>query len=357
MRKLTLLLAAAVAAMTSLGWSAARAQQSDEALKATFERVAKLAQEAVDTTRFKKKPPYHIGVSAGYLSNSWILFLNQYVKYEASLHPEFADVVVTDAAFNPAKQASDVEDLLSKGIDVLLFWPVDEKAMMPALEKVAAKGIPTVNIGYNFIDSAAVTSNAYVDQWKQSTQVATHLAESLKDKGTIFAMLPIAGSSAAVTQLAALNDVVKTHPDIKLASVQYGDWNRAKAKQLTENMLQRFPHIDGVFSPAGQMSAGVLEAFDEAGRMGEVTMSPGDEYNGWVKWIAKTDKWGSVTSGLAVGRAAVIQALAILQGEKVTRARVVTTEYLTPKDAAKLYDPKRPDDWWPSSLPEKFLPK
>jgi ABC-type sugar transport system substrate-binding protein len=253
--------------------------------------------------------------------------------------------VVTDAAFNPAKQASDVEDLLSKGIDVLLFWPVDEKAMMPALEKVAAKGIPTVNIGYNFIDSPAVTSNAYVDQWKQSTQVATHLAESLKNKGTVFAMLPIAGSSAAVTQLAALNDV------------QYGDWNRAKAKQLTENMLQRFPHIDGVFSPAGQMSAGVLEAFDEAGRMGEVTMSPGDEYNGWVKWIAKTDKWGSVTSGLAVGRAAVLQALAILQGEKVTRARVVTTEYLTPKDAAKLYDPKRPDDWWPSSLPEKFLPK
>ena len=53
---------------------------------------------------------------------------------------------------------------------------------MPALEKVAAKGIPTVNIGYNFIDSPAVTSNAYVDQWKQSTQVATHLAESLKAK-------------------------------------------------------------------------------------------------------------------------------------------------------------------------------
>jgi ribose transport system substrate-binding protein len=265
--------------------------------------------------------------------------------------------VVTDAAFNPAKQASDVEDLLSKGIDVLLFWPVDEKSMMPALEKVAAKNIPTVNIGYNFIDSPAVTSNAYVDQWKQSTQVATHLAETLKGKGTIFAMLPIAGSSAAVTQLAALNDVLKSHPDIKLASVQYGDWNRAKAKQLTENMLQRFPHIDGVFSPAGQMSAGVLEAFDEAGRMGEVTMSPGDEYNGWVKWIAKTDKWGSVTSGLDVGRASVIQALAILQGEKVTRARVVSTEYLTPKDAAKLYDPKRPDDWWPSSLPEKFLPK
>ena len=37
-----------------------------------------------------------------------------------------------------------------------------------------------------------------------------------------------------------------------------------KAKQITENLLQRFPQIDGVFSPAGQMSIGVAEAFDEA---------------------------------------------------------------------------------------------
>ena len=265
--------------------------------------------------------------------------------------------MVTDAAFNPGKQSSDIEDLVSKGVDALLFWPVDEKSVMPALEKSAAKNIPTVNIGYNFIDSPLVATNAYVDQWKQSTDVATHLCENLKGKGDIFAMLPIAGSSAAVTQLAALNDVLKSYPGIKLVSVQYGDWNRAKAKQLTENMLQRFSHIDGVFSPAGQMSVGVLEAFDEAGRLSEVTMSPGDEYNGWVKWVAKTGKWGSVTSGLEVGRAAVLQALAILQGDTVTRARVVSTKYLTPQESAKLYDPKRPDDWWPSALPEQFLPK
>jgi len=357
MSKCKIVLAVALTGMMWLDCRAARTEQSDEALKATFVRVDKLAQEPVDTARFKKKPPYHVGVSAGYLSNSWILFLNQYIKYEASLHSQVADVVVTDAAFNPAKQSSDIEDLVSKGSDVLLFWPVDEKAVMPAIEKVAAKNIPTVNIGYNFSDSPYVTTNAYVDQWKQSTDVAKRLCESLKGKGDIFAMLPIAGSSAAVTQLGALNDVLKGYPGIKLVSVQYGDWNRAKAKQLTENMLQRFPHIDGVFSPAGQMSVGVIEAFDEAGRLGEVTMSPGDEYNGWVKWVAKTGKWGSVTSGLEDGRAAVIQALAILDGEKVTRARVVSTEYMTPAQAGKLYDPKRPDDWWPSALPEQFLPK
>src|SRR5262249_3929347 len=169
--------------------------------------------------------------------------------------------------------------------------------------------------------------------------------------------LPIAGSSAAVVQLAALKEVLKQYPGIELASVEYGDWNRAKAKQLTENLLQRFDRIDGAFSPAGQMSMGIVEAFDEAGRLGELTMSPGDEYNGWAKLVAGSGKWGGVTSGLEVAREAVKHGLAILKGEAANNAVVVPTRYLAPADVAKLYQAGRPDDWWPSDLPEEFLPK
>ena len=71
----------------------------------------KQASEEVTTTQFKKSPPYRIGVAAGYLSNSWIVFCLQHIRYEASLHPEIKDVIVTDAAFNPTKQAADIEDL------------------------------------------------------------------------------------------------------------------------------------------------------------------------------------------------------------------------------------------------------
>ena len=60
-------------------------------------------------------------------------------------------------------------------------------------------------------------------------------------------------------------DSIKDNPQIELLSIEYGDWNRAKAKQLTENLLQRFPKIDGAFSPAAQMSMGIVEAFDDAG--------------------------------------------------------------------------------------------
>src|SRR5262245_9140037 len=98
------LITAALGLVVASGGTPAAAQ-TDRALQ------QKQMQEDVDTTKFKKTPPYRIGVSAGYLSNSWVVFCLQHIHYEASRHPEIADVIVTDAAFNPTKQVADIEDL------------------------------------------------------------------------------------------------------------------------------------------------------------------------------------------------------------------------------------------------------
>lgn len=347
--------AAAIAGTVMAG--SAIAQDLDLTKKETYDQIMAWANEPLDTSKYKKDGDLKIGVSAGYLSNAWINFTGQSIKYEASLHPEIKDLKVTDAGFNPSKQTADIEDLLTSGVDAILFWPVDEKAILPALQKAHEKGVVTINIGYNFMRDPAVTSNAYVNQWSYSEQVATQFAKSLNGKGKVIAMLPIAGSSAAVVQLAVLQDVLKNYPEMELVSTEYGDWDRAKAKQLTENLLQRFPRIDGAFSPAGQMSMGIYEAFDEAGRLDELTLSPGDDYNGWTKLVAKENKWGSVTSGLEVGREAVKQAVKILTGQPTTTAVVVPTRYLDPAEAAKLNEPDRPDDWFKTDLPAEFLPQ
>src|SRR2546426_2582403 len=107
-------------------------------------------QETVATARFKKAAPYRVGVAAGYLSNSWVVFCLQHIRYEAARHKEISEVLVTDAGFNPGKQVADIEDLISKNVNLILYWPVDEKAIQPALEKAVVKGIPTVNTGGGF---------------------------------------------------------------------------------------------------------------------------------------------------------------------------------------------------------------
>jgi ribose transport system substrate-binding protein len=315
------------------------------------------AGQTVDTARFKKAPPYRVGVAAGYLSNSWVVFCLQHIRYEASGHKEIAEVLVTDAAFNPTKQVADIEDLISKNVSLILYWPVDEKAIQPALEKAVARGIPTVNTGGGFTDSPGTVANAYIDQLVLGEMVARQLFKDMGGKGKVIAMLPIAGTTAAVDQLAALRKIMKDYPQIELLSAEYGDWNRAKAKQITENLLQRYPRIDGVFSPAGQMSIGVAEAFEEAGRLDQVVMSPGDEYNGWLKWVAKHKKGGAVTFPTRVGQEALRLGLRILRGEPVPRGLAVPSEYIAPADNARFVEARRPDDWWASTLPEDWKPR
>ena len=325
--------------------------------KQTEERQVAAAKEAVDTSKFAKEGPYKIGVSAGYLSNSWVVFALQHIHWEASKHDEIEEVIVTDAAFNPTKQISDIEDLLRQDIDLLIYWPVDDAAIASVLERAVAEGTPTVQAGGGFTDNAGTVSNAYISQWRLGEMVARSLMDDLGGEGKIIAMLPIAGTTAAVDQLDALNTVLEEYPDVELLSAEYGDWNRAKAKQITENLLQRFPQIDGVFSPAGQMSIGVAEAFDEAGRLDEVTMSPGDEYNGWLKWVAENNQGGAVTFPTRAGQEAVKIGLSILKGEDVTRGTAVESEYIAPEDIGDYVDADAPDDWWSTELPDEFLPK
>ena len=81
-------------------------------------------------------------MSAGYLANSWVVFALQHVRWEASKHPDIENVVVTDAAFNPAKQVSDIEDLFRQNIDLLIYWPVDDASIADVLKRAVDAGIP-----------------------------------------------------------------------------------------------------------------------------------------------------------------------------------------------------------------------
>ena len=318
------------------------------------------ASKPVDTTALKKDGPWKIGVSAGYMFNSWVVFALANIKHEASLDTRYdSNIVVVDAGFDANKQAGQIDDLINQGVDGIIYWPVDDKAIEPALERAVAKGIPTVNVGGGYADLAGITSNAYIDQYIIGHNAAVQLAESLGGKGKIVSLLPIPGTTAYVDQDKALRDVLAKYPGIELLDTQNGDWNRAKSKQVTENWLQRFPQIDGVFSPAGQMSAGSAEAFDEAGRLAKVKFSPGDEYNGWLKWIIAhpESNGGVVTFPPAVGATGVKLMTKILSGEPVTKGLQVPSVWYPPEEAVKLVSPNAPDDWWANELPADFLPK
>ena len=86
-------------------------------------------------------------------------------------------------------------------------------------------------------------------------------------------------------------------------------------------------------------------------------MSPGDEYNGWMKWVVKNKKGGAVTFPTRAGQEATKLGLKILAGQPVPHGLVIPSQYIAPADAAKYAEMDKPDDWWASNLPANFRPK
>ena len=65
--------------------------------------------------------------------------------------------------------------------------------------------------------------------------------------------------------------------------------------------------------------------------------SPGDEYNGWLKWIAAhpESNGGLVTFPPAAGGVGVQQMTRILSGEEVTKGIHVPSVWYAPEDAVR----------------------
>ena len=276
--------------------------------------------EVVDTTKFKKPGPYTIGVAAGYLSNSWVVFCLQHIRYEASLHKDVKEVIVTDAAFNPAKQVTDIEDLIAKNVEPDHLLAGRREGDPAGAQEGGGQGHPDgerrrrlhLFAGHR-VERVSSTSGRSA-RWSRASS-----SKDLGGKGKIFAMLPIAGTTAAVDQLAALKTVLKDHPNIELLAAEYGDWNRAKAKQITENLLQRYPE-DRRRVLAGRPDVDRRRRGVRGGgpaRRG-LTMSPGDEYNGWMKWVVKNKQGGAVTFPTRAGQEATKLGLKILEGRAGT---------------------------------------
>jgi ribose transport system substrate-binding protein len=277
----------------------------------------------VDTTKFKKKPPWVIGYSNPSLSNEWRVYMVELMKYYAAQHPELVKkLYITDSEDNPVKQIADTEDLLVKGIDILLSSPCTPAAN-PGQEAAFRKGIPVVQF-----DRTGGTEEFTCTQLTQELKVGTLLTEwlvkAIGGKGNIVVFSGVPGSWPSEGRLMAMRQVLAKYPDVKVVGgPAYTFWSMAAAKKDMEDFIAGIPKIDGIWSDSGMMAKPAMEAWLEAGR--KPIPTAGDVFNGWLKmWKTKNlPAYGTTNVPLFCGVLAMASAFKILSGEPVPR----TSEY------------------------------
>jgi ribose transport system substrate-binding protein len=167
------------------------------------------------------------------------------------------------------EQMSQIEDVVVKKPDAIVFTPVDYKALVPGVEKINAANIPVVNITDR---SAAGKFVAFVgaDDYSTALETARYLLKTLNGKGNFIILEGVKGALTNTDRVRGFNDALKENPGAKLLASQPGNYQRLQALQVMENLLQSHPQIDGVLAANDAMAMGAVEALEGANRTARV---------------------------------------------------------------------------------------
>jgi ribose transport system substrate-binding protein len=304
-----------------------------------------------------KKDGIVIGFSNASISNSWRVFMVANFEAEVALHPEIEKYYYTDANDRPEKQIADIDDLLMKGIDVLIVSPCVQDAVNPGIERAFEMGIPVILIDRG-VTTDQYTTFVEASSYDMGKGMAEWLAKELGGKGNIVMLSGVAGSMPAEDRFQGARDALKEYPDITILGQQYTDWSPVKAKAVMEAFVQQYEQIDGIWADSGMLSAPALEVLKEAGR--PLVPSTADQYNGYAKLVVNNNARGFIYPYPAwQSREAVKHAIKAVQGEELPKYIKIPVEPIGPDQIKDYVKMDKPDFWWvgDDQMPEEFLPE
>ncbi len=245
-----------------------------------------------------------------------------------------------------AQQITVVEDFISRGVDGIVLAPLDDRALMRPVQDAVREKIPVVVIDSGLQGSDYVSYVA-TDNYQGGVLGARRLGGLMGGKGRIFLIRYQEGSASTTLREAGFLDTVKKEfPGLTLlVQDQYAGATTETAYQLAENLLSRFPDVEGIFAPNESSTFGALRALQEARLAGKVKFVGFDSSPKLVQGLRDGDILGLVLQNpMKMGYLGVKTMVAHLRGETVpkvidTGVTLVTAENMDSPEVKALLQP------------------
>ncbi|AEV62016.1 sugar ABC transporter substrate-binding protein [Pseudomonas ogarae] len=258
------------------------------------------------------------------LANEFFLTMEDGAKAYQKQHSADFDLIsngIKDET-DTANQIRIVEQMIVSKVDALIIAPADSKAMVPVIKKAVDAGITVINID-NQLDPAVVKSkNINVpfvgpDNRKGARLVGEYLAKQLKAGDEVGIIEGVSTTTNAQARTAGFKDAMEA-AQVKVVSLQSGDWEINKGNQVAASMLSEYPNIKALLAGNDSMAVGAVSAVRAAGKAGKVQVVGYDNINA-IKPMLKDGRVLATADQFAAKQAVfgIETALKMLKGEKV----------------------------------------
>ena len=225
---------------------------------------------------------YKVGFSNVWVGNTWgVQCVNELEAYLRN-NEQISEYYIYNADNDVNKQISDIEDLIAKGVDMLILQPISAESVAAVVEEAYDAGIVVVNCTSPLSDATDKYNVSVVARDYDFGYVgAKWLCEELGGEGNIVCLDGMAGLSSAVLRMQGAQDAFAEYPGINVIASEYGVWDYATAKPVMDFLLAAYDDSDGIWASGGDMTRAAIEVWADSGRDWIPMM--GEDCNGFLK--------------------------------------------------------------------------
>ncbi len=287
-----------------------------------------------------------IGISIPTADHGWtggiVWWAQRAARELGEKYPGAEFIVVTADA--PAKQISDVEDLVTRGIKALVVLPHEPTPLAPTLNQIRKSGVFTVVVDRTVPE---LDNDIYVagDNTGLGRLCGEFMASQLKGKDADIVVMTGIPCDVDTDRVNAFNEVMKKNPNITILDSQPANWSTQKGLELMENFLQKFPKIDAVWCQDDDVLKGVMQAYKESGRSDVSLVLGGAGSKDIIKMIIDGDPMVRATVTYPpkmIYEGVVMAAEHMLNKVDYQKVMIIPAELVTKENAQDFYYPDSP---------------
>lgn len=278
-----------------------------------------------------------IGFSQDTMDHPWRAYMVTSAEAQAEKYPEIEEFIFTDAGGSNEKQIADVEDLISRGVDLIMMSPREAQALVPAVEAIKAAGIPLV-----VLDREIVGEDYNVFIGGNNLQIGDELGKYTKANAPEgFKYLELEGIPGATPTIQRHEGfTAQIEGGAERLDAQPANYDLAPAIPIMEDWLTKYKgEFQVIYAHNDPMILGAINVLKEAGyKPGEVFLVGVDGQR--EAFEAIKEGWLQATAIYATGGALGLDmAVRVLKGEPVPKRIITETPVITAENVDDFYDP------------------
>lgn len=212
--------------------------------------------------------PKKVAVIVSTLNNPWFVVLAETAAEQAKMLGY--ETKIFDSQNNTALESDNFENALASGFNAILFNPTDADGSVSNVLKAKAAGIPVFCMDREVNSTEAATSQILSDSYSGCVAIGKYFVEKMNKKGRYVEILGLVGDNNTWNRSKGFHSVVDLYPGLEMVAQQSADFDRNKAMEVLESILQAHPDIDGIFCGNDAMAMGAYQALVAAGKSKDV---------------------------------------------------------------------------------------